>query len=143
MNSIAYLVTRLTIAMSFFGHGLARMPILATFSKTTVAEFQKSYLPEALVLPFSYVLPFAELIVGLLLLLGLFTRQAAIAGAIVMLVLIFGTTSIQNWNAIPTQLFHVAFLIVVLQFLPSNSYALDRYKANKKAPALQELRAND
>ena len=128
MNSVAYLVTRLTIAMSFFGHGVARMPHLTAFSKETITQFQKSYLPELLVLPFSYVLPFAELIVGALLLLGLFTRQAAFAGAIVMLVLIFGTTSIENWNAIPTQLIHVSFLIVVLQFLPSNSFAIDTRK---------------
>jgi thiosulfate dehydrogenase [quinone] large subunit len=112
--------------MSFFGHGLARMPKLAGFSKWMVGQFQRSYLPEALVVPFSYVLPFAELIVGILLLLGLFTRQAAIAGAVVIILLIFGTTSIENWEAIPTQLLHVAFLVVVLQFAPDKA---------KKTPA--------
>lgn len=77
-------------------------------------------------IPFSYILPFAELIVGILLLLGLFTRQAAIAGVIVMLLLIFGTTSIENWDAIPTQLLHVAFLVAVVQFAPDK---------HKKTPA--------
>jgi thiosulfate dehydrogenase [quinone] large subunit len=118
MNSVAYLFTRLAIGMSFFGHGLVRMFKLNGFSHWMVGQFQKSYLPEALIIPFSYILPFAELIVGVLLLIGLFTREAAIAGAVVMLVLIFGTTSIENWEAIPTQLIHVAFLVVVLQFLP-------------------------
>lgn len=118
MNSTAYLFTRLAIGMSFFGHGLARMPKLNGFSHWMVGQFQKSYLPEGLIIPFSYALPFAELIVGVLLLIGFFTREAAIAGAVVMLVLIFGTTSIENWEAIPTQLLHVAFLVVVLQFLP-------------------------
>lgn len=123
MNSIAYVITRLTIGISFFGHGVVRMFKLTAFSKEMVDEFiKKSYLPEALVVPFSYVLPFAELIVGILLLAGLFTRQAAIAGAIVMIILIFGTTTIENWNALPTQLIHAAFLIVLLQF-------------NKKTPA--------
>ena len=112
--------------MSAFGHGLVRMFKLNGFSNWMVGQFQKSYLPEALVVPFSYVLPFAELIIGVLLLLGLFTRQAAIAGAVVMILLLFGSTTIENWDAIPTQLIHVAFLVVVVQFLPSNSYALDK-----------------
>jgi len=117
MNSIAYVITRLTIGMSFFGHGVVRMFKLAAFSKEMVDEFQKkSYLPGGLVAPFSYALPFAELIVGLLLLLGVFTRQAAIAGAVVMILLIFGTTTVENWNALSTQLIHAAFLIVLLQF---------------------------
>jgi thiosulfate dehydrogenase [quinone] large subunit len=118
MNSTSYLLTRLAIGMSFFGHGLVRMPKLSGFSKWMVGQFQKSYVPEALIVPFSYILPFAELIVGVLLLVGLFTRQAAIAGAIVMILLIFGTTSIENWEAIPVQLIHVAFLVVVVQFMP-------------------------
>lgn len=118
MKSTSYLLTRLAIGMSFFGHGVVRMPKLAVFSKGMVGEFQKSYLPEALVIPFSYVLPFVELIVGVLLLAGVFTRQAAIAGAIVMILLIFGTTTVENWNILPTQLLHVAFLIVVVEFAP-------------------------
>lgn len=121
MNSTAYLLTRLMIGMSFFGHGVVRMPKLAAFSKGMVAEFQKSYLPEALVIPFTYVLPFAELIVGVLLLTGVFTRQAAIAGAVVMIVLIFGTTTIENWSILPTQLLHAAFLVAVVQFAPERA----------------------
>jgi thiosulfate dehydrogenase (quinone) large subunit len=126
MNSTSYLLIRLAIGMSAFGHGVVRLFKLSGFSRGMVATFQKSYIPEALVVPFSYILPFAELIVGLLLLIGLFTREAAIAGAVLMILLIFGSTSIENWDAIPTQLIHIAFLVVVLQFLPSNSYAVDK-----------------
>lgn len=118
MKSASYLLTRLAIGMSFFGHGVVRMPKLAAFSQGMVGEFQKSYLPEALVVPFSYILPFAELIVGVMLLAGLFTRQAAIAGSIVMILLIFGATTIENWNILPTQLLHVAFLVAVVEFAP-------------------------
>ena len=126
MNSTSYLLTRWAIGMSAFGHGLVRLFKLNGFSHWMVNSFQKSYIPEALVIPFSYILPFVELIVGLLLLIGLFTREAAIAGAVLMILLIFGSTSIENWDALPAQLIHVAFLVVVLQFLPSNRYSLDR-----------------
>ncbi|HWB93655.1 MAG TPA: DoxX family membrane protein [Puia sp.] len=126
MNSLAYLITRLAIGFSFFGHGLVRMTKLAGFSKWMVGSFQKSMLPEGLVTAFSYILPFLEFLVGLLLLLGLFTRQALIAGAVVMLLLILGTTLIEDWDALPTQLIHVLFLVVLLQFVVSNIYSVDQ-----------------
>ncbi|MBC6111716.1 DoxX family membrane protein [Pedobacter fastidiosus] len=122
----AYLLSRLAIGLSFFGHGLVRLPKLAGFSTWMLGQFSKSFLPEALVLPFSYILPFAELLAGLLILIGLFTRQGLILAGLICLALIFGSTMIENWEALPSQLFHVAFVSVLLVFLPHNSYAVDK-----------------
>lgn len=82
MNKTAYLLLRLAIGASMFGHGLVRLPKLNAFSDWMVGSFEKSILPQALVVPFSYVLPIAEFTVGLLLILGLFTRQALIGGGL-------------------------------------------------------------
>lgn len=125
MNSLVYLLARLAIGMSFFGHGLVRLPKLEKFSNGMVSEFQKSMLPAVLVAPFSYILPFAEFLIGLLLLVGLFTRQVLVAGCIVMILLILGTTLIENWAQLPTQLIHIFFLLVLLQFLASNIFSID------------------
>lgn len=125
MNSLVYLFARLAIGFSFFGHGLVRLTKLAGFSKWMVGNFQKSMLPEALVLPFSYILPFVEFLVGLSLLLGLFTRQALVTGSILMMVLILGSTLIESWEALPTQLIHMIFLVMLLQFIVSNIYSVD------------------
>ncbi|RZK19616.1 MAG: DoxX family protein [Pedobacter sp.] len=122
----AYLISRLAIGLSFFGHGLVRLPKLAGFSNWMVGQFSKSFLPEALVISFSYVLPFAEFIAGLLIIMGLFTRQGLLLAGFVSLALIFGTTMIENWEALPSQLIHVAFLSVLLAYLPYNSYAVDK-----------------
>jgi thiosulfate dehydrogenase [quinone] large subunit len=130
MNSVSFLLLRLAIGASFFGHGLVRLPKLHAFSGWMVGSFQKSMLPEALVTPFSYALPVAEFIVGLLLLAGLFTRSAAIGGSIIIVLLIFGTCLIENWEALTSQLVHLAFLVIVLQFIQSNSLALDRLIKN-------------
>lgn len=108
-----------------FGHGLVRLPKLHLFSNWMVGSFAKSMLPQALVTPFSYVLPIAELIIGLLLILGLFTQQALVAGGVVMVMLIFGTAMIENWEAIPSQLIHIAFFALLLQFISSNTWAVD------------------
>ena len=121
----AYLLGRLAIGLSFFGHGLVRLPKLTGFSNWMMEQFSKSHLPDFLVLPFSYVLPFLEFISGLLILIGLFTRQGLLLAGAVSLALIFGTTMIENWEALPSQLIHVAFLAGLLVYLPLNTYAVD------------------
>ena len=125
MNTTTFLLLRLAIAVSMLGHGLVRLAKLSAFSNWMVSSFKKSMLPEILVVPFSYVLPLAEFTTGLLLFTGLFTVPALIAGAIIMIVLIFGTTMIENWDALPSQLIHVAFCALLLQFSQYNTWALD------------------
>ncbi|RBL93853.1 DoxX family membrane protein [Chitinophaga flava] len=124
-NTIAFVLTRLAIAASMFGHGLVRLPKLNAFSDWMVKSFEKSMLPGILVLPFSYILPLAEFAIGLLLILGLFTRTSLIAGAIVMIMLILGTTLIEDWGALASQLIHAAFFTVLLVFVRYNGFALD------------------
>lgn len=128
INNVAtYVILRLAIAFSMFGHGLVRLPKLDKFSGWMMQSFEKSMLPQALVLPFSYALPVMEFLIGLLLILGLFTRYALVAGGVVMILLIFGTTMIENWEALPSQLIHVAFFGVLLNHVGQyNGYALDR-----------------
>ncbi|WP_298738436.1 DoxX family protein [uncultured Chitinophaga sp.] len=126
MDTTVYLLLRLAIGASMFGHGLVRLPKLHGFSAWMLNSFEKSMLPAALVRPFSYALPVAEFVIGLLLLAGLFTRQALIAGALVMVMLIIGTTLTENWDALPSQLIHVAFFALLLQYASSNRISLDR-----------------
>ncbi len=130
MNTTTFLLVRLAIAASILGHGLVRLPKLSAFSTWMVNSFEKSILPEILVVPFSYVLPPAEFTIGLLLFVGLFTIPVLIAGAIIMILLIFGTTIIENWDAIPSQLIHVAFYAVLLQFSKYNVWSLDSLLKN-------------
>lgn len=122
---LPYLFARLLLATSLFGHGLVRMPKLAGFSGWMAGQFKGSLLPESLVTPFSYILPFAELITGLLLLAGLFTKQAAVAAALIMMVLIFGSSMIEEWGSIPSQLIHGAFAVYLLQNTEANRYSID------------------
>lgn len=126
MNAIVFLLLRLGIGISMFGHGLVRLPKLNAFSQWMVGSFAKSMLPAELVRPFSMVLPFAELAIGFLLLIGLFTEPALISGAVLVLLLLFGTAMVENWEAIPSQLIHLVFFAVLLQFIASNSWSLDK-----------------
>jgi thiosulfate dehydrogenase [quinone] large subunit len=125
IKPLPYLLLRLLLGMSFLGHGLVRLPKLAKFSDWMVQSFSKSMLPEALVTPFSYILPVAEFLTGLLLLTGLFTRAALIAAAIIMLTLIFGSSMIEEWNAIPSQLIHGAIAVYLLNNIEANHISAD------------------
>ncbi|GLU52232.1 DoxX family protein [Dyadobacter frigoris] len=125
-QQLSFLLARLSVGMSMFGHGLVRLPKLHGFSNWMVGQFEKSMLPEIVVTPFSYILPVAELLVGIFLLIGLFTKQTLIAGSLVMIALIFGSSMIEEWGAIPSQLIHAAFFSVLLTFEKSyNCFAVD------------------
>jgi thiosulfate dehydrogenase (quinone) large subunit len=126
MNTTVFLLLRLGIGISMFGHGMIRLTKLNAFSDWMVGSFAKSVLPAMLIRPFSLVLPFAELGIGLLLLVGLFTETAVFSGAVLMLVLIFGTTMVENWEALPSQLIHLAYFGLLLQFIASNTWAIDK-----------------
>lgn len=126
MDKTAYLMIRLAIGVSMFGHGFIRLFHLRAFAGHVIGSFEKAMLPAPLVSGFGYVLPFAELLTGLLLIIGLFTKQAAVAGCIIMLALLFGSSLVQNWGVFTSQLMHVLFFVLVIQFISSNNMALDR-----------------
>ena len=126
MNKDAYLIVRLAIAISMFGHGLVRLPKLETFAEGMVVQFSETMLPAAMVLPFGYILPIAELIVGALLLFGLMTRAAAWAGAMTMFALMLGTCLLEAFGNLTSQLVHTLFFVILIQFQHSDVYSLDR-----------------
>jgi thiosulfate dehydrogenase [quinone] large subunit len=103
-------------------------------------EFKSSILPAMLVSGCGYALPVAELVTGALLLAGLLTRAAAVTGALVMMVLVFGATSIEHFNVIGDQLVHAGFLAAVMAFRSHNRYSVDhlvfgRSRASAQPPA--------
>lgn len=126
MEKIVYLIIRLSLGISIFMHGFVRIPVLDTFTYGLVSEFTYSFLPNQLIQAFAYALPFLELIIGLCLIIGLLTKRIAIAGSFLMLILIFGVSLIENWNALPAQFIHLIFYIALIQYNSSNAYAIDR-----------------
>ena len=105
---------RLPIAMSFLGHGLVRLPKIQAFAAGMAEQFSASPLPHGLVLGFGYVLVFAEFLIGAWLLSGRGLRYALMAGLATMTVLIFGSSLIENWNAVSVQLIHSIYLAALL-----------------------------
>ena len=106
--AIAYGILRLSFGVNIMLHGVSRLLAgQAGFLAYLNHYFEKAPLmPKAFLPVFGTVLPVVEAAVGLLLLLGLFTRFALIAGALVMTVLVFGTNLAQDWNVAGLQLIY-------------------------------------
>src|SRR5208282_5691939 len=75
-RKLGYFVLRFSLGLSIFMHGVARLPHLGAFAEGLVRLFADTPLPALLVRPFAVGLVFVETIVGLLVLLGLRTREA-------------------------------------------------------------------
>jgi thiosulfate dehydrogenase [quinone] large subunit len=70
-------------------------------------------------------LPWLEAILGLLVLIGLRTRVALIAGSILLIVLTFGSTLRQDWQSAGLQLIYASIYAALLAFLNNNKCSLD------------------
>ena len=134
-----YLMARLPIAVSALGHGLDRIPKIQVFSDHLVDQFSKSILPLKLVGLFGTTLPFIELGVGILLILGLFTRLACIIGLITMLALIFGSCLLEQWDNVLSQMLYGLYFVMLYYYAFYNRYSFDsllRVEPNAKTNVL-------
>jgi len=113
----AFVLLRFLTGIDFFGHGFARIftgSHLAGFAQGMVKSMSASPLPLSLTLATGYVVPCIELLIGVLLLLGLFTRFALTLAFFLMFVLMFGVTMKQDWATAGSQLLYGLILFVLL-----------------------------
>jgi thiosulfate dehydrogenase [quinone] large subunit len=123
---IAYALLRIVFGVNIFFHGLSRLLSgHAAFLAYLSQQMAKAPLPKSILPPFAAALPWAETTIGLLLLLGLFTRFALVAGSLVMIVLMAGITLAQNWDVAGIQLIYCAIYFVLLTHRGRNFYSLD------------------
>jgi thiosulfate dehydrogenase [quinone] large subunit len=125
-EKIAYALLRVAAGTNLLMHGVSRL--LAGpdgFAAHLTMQFAHSPLPESMVRGFGTVLPAIEGLIGLLLVIGLKTRWALIAASLLMLVLTFGSSLVQNWAAAETQLMYALIFSVLLFLRRYNSWSLD------------------
>ncbi len=85
--------------VNYFNHGITRIDDIPGFSTSMVK---------------ASLVPPVELLVGLLLIAGLFTRASLIATFILMVILMYGVTIVQNWSAASSQLIYNIVLFILL-----------------------------
>ena len=123
---LAFVLGRLLMGVAFLSHLLVRLPKLAAFQAGMVKQFANSLLPEVLVRPFAAGLPFVEGGIGLLLIIGLFTRPALAAALLLMTALVFGSSLLEQWATVGTQLVYGLFLFALVLHCQYNRLCLDR-----------------
>jgi thiosulfate dehydrogenase [quinone] large subunit len=130
----AYAIFRITLGFNIFLHGFVRILTGPTiFEANTEKLFATSFLPTGGVHFFLSVLPYLEAIVGALILVGLLTFWALVAGALLMLVLIFGTGSRQDWTGVGLQTAYGLFYYFLISRNQDNWLSIDCIIANRKA----------
>lgn len=124
--SIAYAILRLTFGVNIAVRGLMRI-VNGTdvFAAGLVEQFQAAPLPVFAVQGFGQVIPWVEAAVGLMLMLGLWTRPALIVGALLMTSLTFGVMLIQNFQLAFLQLTYSLCFFLLLVLRSWNSLSVD------------------
>lgn len=125
-SSVAYVLLRISMGINMLGHGLVRIPKLAAFADGMTSGFQKSWLPSSMVHIFGTVLPFLEFAIGFLLIIGWQTRLACIAGALLIIALLFGSSTVENWDWMGIQMIYALFFFFLISQLEHNRYSLDK-----------------
>ncbi|GEN69581.1 DoxX family protein [Chryseobacterium rhizosphaerae] len=121
-----YFFLRISMGINFFGHGLVRLTKLQDFADGMTAGFEKSWLPQVLVHAFSMALPFLEFTIGLLLMIGFKTRIAAMSGASLIVMLLFGSSTVENWEAMGIQMIYAGLFYMLISKIEDDNLAVDR-----------------
>ena len=123
----AYTVLRLTFGANIMLHGVSRLLAgHAAFLAYLSHYFEKTpAVPVSLLPVFAWVLPPVETTLGLLLLLGLWTRFALIAGGLVLTALAIGTNLAQDWGVAGLQLIYALVYYYLLVHRDQNVVSLD------------------
>ena len=125
---LAYFILRLTMGVNMFTHGVARILDLDKFNGWLISQFSNTILPEFIVSISSYVIPFVELIIGILLILGLFTSRTLLVGALLIVALVFGSGLQENWNVMSSQMIYAIFFFILSYLIELNRFSLDRIR---------------
>lgn len=121
----AYLLVRIILGINIGVHGASRIYMgTGKFAAGLVKMFASTPLPSQMVYGYAFALPFAEALIGLLILLGVFSRITYIAGLLVIASLTFGSTLRQDWDSAGLQLIYVIVYAGLLAFREYNRFPL-------------------
>lgn len=123
---IAYTILRIVMGINMFMHGAVRFfGDYAGFANGVVNNFSGTVLPEVLVRLVGWSIPPVELIIGLSLILGLFTAFFLVISGVLMATLVFGMSLLQNWGTVADQMLYTLLFSALLFGLEYNQFSID------------------
>jgi thiosulfate dehydrogenase (quinone) large subunit len=130
----AYAMLRLAVGVNLTMHGISRIVSgPGEFAAKLVIQFTHAPVPAWSVWGFALMLPSIETILGLLILLGLRTRAALIAASLLLVVLTFGSSLVQDWNVVGIQLTYAMAYSALLFLRRYDGWSIDAWIERNKA----------
>ncbi|MEM9245159.1 MAG: DoxX family protein [Cyanobacteria bacterium P01_F01_bin.153] len=129
---VAYTLLRILFGINFFNHGFVRLDSLPQFAQGMVEMFSETFVPEPLVYGPALLVPIVELIIGIGMILGLGTEISLVAGMILMMVLTYGVTLVENWSAASSQLIYCLVFTVLIAGRCFNDLSVDKAIARRQ-----------
>lgn len=129
---LAYVLLRILFGIGFFSIGLGKIGGIGGFANAMAEQFKDTFLPAPLVQATAVIVPPLELVIGILLIWGLFTRGALIAGFILMMILQAGVTLLKDWNTASNQLIYCIIFFLLLAGAGFNAFSLDQWLSRKR-----------
>jgi thiosulfate dehydrogenase [quinone] large subunit len=137
-QQIGYALLRVTFGFVFLLSGIGKFRAgLANFAGGMLQQFSGK-LPGVLVQPFAYSLPFVETILGVLLVLGLFTTLALSLSGLLLIALTFGTVMLGEFPTVAHNTQYGLVNFVLLWAFANNRYSLDSAISGGASPASRE-----
>lgn len=126
-NHLAFLLLRVALGANILLHGVVRLRVGSRkFSESMVKDFANTPLPPQMVAIFGYSLPTIESVIGLLLLIGLFTQLTLFAGGLLIVMLLFGKSLQSDWQTVSFQMIYVLIYFILLWLRAANYFSVDK-----------------
>jgi thiosulfate dehydrogenase (quinone) large subunit len=125
---LAFFTLRIALGINELMHGVTRIFMgagLGGFLDFTQNQFKDAPLPVWQVRSFAAVVPVCELAIGVLLILGLWTRWALALAAVLMWGIIFGTAMRGDWQIVFLQMFYSVLYALMLVWRRYDVWSLD------------------
>jgi thiosulfate dehydrogenase (quinone) large subunit len=129
--ALAHGLARVALGLNIAIHGYGRLPNLTGFANGMVKQFVATFLPGPLVYITGFGIAIGEAVIGTLLFLELFCRPTLVIGTLLMLLLIFGSSLIQQWEIASLQMIYVAFYTGLLATVRHDRFSMDGVRRHK------------
>lgn len=125
-TNLAYFLLRATLGLNICLHGVSRiLQGPGVFANSLVGSFHKTLLPDWSVHVFGIGLPWIEMLLGGLVFFGVSLRLALLGGSLLICLLTFGSSLIQDWNAAGLQLVYAMVYAGLLAFRTKDCLSVD------------------
>jgi len=132
-RALAYLILRFSLGVDMFMHYIVRQwGVSQDFVPVTEKLFVGNLLPMSWVHYFLTFLPYFEGVLGVLLLLGLWSRVAITTEGALVTVLLFGTAIRSDWTVVSHQMIYLLFVFFLLAVEEWDYFSVDAYLGRRR-----------